>query len=117
MYKIGIAAAAYMDNGACVVAPLDDAAIRSGSRRVSRTKTLDGGVVVSDSGYADGDRTLVVRLNSTAALWDTLWRIFRYASGVIVSTHEGCYSANIRTISDQDSVISLEILINTKLSE
>lgn len=36
------------------------------TRRVSRTATLDGGVAISDGGYAAGDRTLVVAVDSAS---------------------------------------------------
>lgn len=35
-----------------------------GSRRVTRTKTLDGGVYVNDNGYTAGDKTITILLTT-----------------------------------------------------
>ena len=39
---------------------------RKGDRRISRTATLDGGVLIADLGFSDGDRTLsAIELDAT----------------------------------------------------
>ena len=46
--------------------------IRRFSRRVSRVATLDGGSVVTDSGYSDTDRTFIVTAQITETQRDNL---------------------------------------------
>ena len=48
-------------NGSLALRLADGSDIKSGARRVSRNATLDGGAVITDGGYSDADRTLVIR--------------------------------------------------------
>ena len=64
------------------------------TRRVSRVATLDGGVAVNDSGYAEGDRTIVAHWRpASAAREAAIERMVRIHSRVRVSTRHGCYLA------------------------
>jgi hypothetical protein len=116
MYKIGIASTTYLADGGRILTPLPDTDIRGGDRRVSRTKTLDGGVVITDSGFAHGDRTFKINVSPSATLWAFLWSLFQTASVLFVSTDEGCFSAVASDVRDQGDKIALEILVKQKLS-
>ena len=116
MQKIGIASKVYMADGGFLLTLLSDTQARSGSRRVSRTKTLDGGVVITDSGFAHGDRALRVSISSSASLWARLWTLFQTAVMITISIDEGCFSGAPDTIQDNGDRIVMNILIKEKIS-
>lgn len=64
------------------------------TRRVSRVATLDGGVAINDSGYAEGDRTIVAQWRPISK-WheDAIDRLVRIHGRLRVSTREGCFLA------------------------
>lgn len=116
--NIGISSQTYLSNGGAVVNPLPDSDLRRGERRVSRVKTLDGGVYITDSGFAHGDRTQKLYVaHRGQAMWNALWTIFRGAPAIYLSTEEGCFSAALANIADEGDKIVLEILLKEKLSE
>jgi len=61
-------------------------------RRVSRTKTLDGGVYISDSGVSVGDKniSIIIKQPSLTDI-DDLKTAFNLHSDFIVSTNDGAY--------------------------
>jgi len=63
------------------------------TRRFSKTRTLDGGVAVYDSGYSAGDLTFSIRFRKTLSLDATLKRLVEYYSQVVVSTRDGVFKA------------------------
>jgi len=88
------------------------------SRRVTRTATLDGGVSVSDRGFAYGDQTLVYRYKPESKEHDDrARRIVRLHATVTVATPEGVFEAAPRSleINNDENVFSL--LVIRKLSE
>jgi hypothetical protein len=116
MYRIGLASQIYLADGGFALKPSADSRIRSGSRRVNRTKTLDGGVVITDSGYADGDRTLDLYVISSATVWTQLWTIFKLATLVTVTTDDGAFSGAMEAINDNGDYIAIRILIKERIS-
>lgn len=73
--------------------------MRQASARVSKTKTLDGGVVVVHNGFVEGDRKLDIKaiLNKIEA--DILWDIFTTQTFVTVAIEEGVFNAVIRSLN------------------
>jgi hypothetical protein len=116
MNIIGISTTTVDTSGDVIIDPNANTKIKVNSRRVSRTKTLDGGVVITDGGYSDGDRTLEIRSNVTKALWDKIWTIFKTYPLVHVATEDGFYSAAIETAKYEDNEAVLTILVKAKLS-
>jgi hypothetical protein len=91
---------------------------RKGSRRVVRTATLDGGVAVSDLGYSDGDRDVEIQeAEATAAAVDFAKYIVENYGRVVVSTPDGAYEAAPDSYSLASGVLTLKVLIISKLSE
>jgi hypothetical protein len=116
-YRIGVASRTYDLDGAVMLVPLPgDTAIRAGERRVTRTKTLDGGCVITDGGVSAGDRTFDVVVQSDRTLWGLLWALFQAAQWVTVTTEESCFLAKLQRISEQDGKISMNILIKEDLT-
>jgi len=63
-------------------------------RRLSKTATLDGGVVVEDRGYTHGDRTFTVVAPTSIALRDALSYLTQSYSELVVSTAGGVFLAH-----------------------
>ena len=62
-------------------------------RRISRQKTLDGGVTVVDSGYAVGDKTLDVRWRiRSESEYLAVDRLVRLYPRLTASTRDGIYT-------------------------
>lgn len=116
MNIIGLASYSYLADGAVILPALPKTDIRKGERRTSRTKTLDGGVVITDSGYADGDRTFTIEVKSSLAMWNKVWAIFKSSTLLTVTTDDGCFSGAANSIKDDGNMIVIEILIKAKLS-
>ena len=114
--NIGLASYNYLANGGIILKLMPDSDIRGGERRVSRVKTLDGGVVITDSGFAHGDRTLRVSVYSSLSLWQKVWALFQGASLVVISNDDGCFTAALNNVVDQGDKIALEILLKEKIS-
>ena len=116
-YKIGLASRTYNTDGAMIINPLpQDTNVRDQMRRVSRTKTLDGGVVITDGGVSAGDRTFDIALASDNTKWGILQALFNNALWVTVSTDEACFLAKINNIAEADGKIRINILIKEKLT-
>ncbi|MBN1664834.1 MAG: hypothetical protein JW943_14635 [Deltaproteobacteria bacterium] len=116
-FIIGIASQQYDIDGAFIVSPSPEStSLRGGQRRITRTKTLDGGVVITDGGLSDGDRTLEIRIPMTRDLWLLLWALFSSAMWITVSTDEGCFLAKIETMTKAGAEIALTILVKEDLT-
>ncbi len=93
-YLIGLAARTYDPEGALVLPWRDGTNAGDLTRRVSRTRTLDGGVAVTDRGHAPGDRTVVVSfLGESQARIEWAKRLLRLHGNVTVSLPDGCFTA------------------------
>lgn|SRR5574343_198663 len=117
MRMIGLASQLMNESGDFVLSVLPNTQLRENTRRVQRRKTLDGGVVITDGGFAHGDRTLQVQIASTEALWAALWAFFQTALMVTVATEDGCYLAALEDMSERDGVIGIKILLQEIISE
>ena len=115
-YRSGLASSTYMEDGGFILTPLPNSDLRAAERRVSRVRTLDGGVVLNDSGFSHGDRTLRIRISSSRALWDRLWALFRTAATVTLSLDDGCYRGALSGITEAEGRIELNILVREKIS-
>lgn len=88
------------------------------SRRVSRVKTLDGGVAMLDMGYTDGDRSmrLVVRKDGP----DTLRRVSRLMSAyseAYLSARAGFFRVAIQSVNDlSEQEFAVSVLVIKKES-
>lgn len=61
-------------------------------RRVSRTATLDGGVSVYDTGYAAGDRDMIVKIpGASRDIADYMAHVVKTYTSIIVSTSESVF--------------------------
>lgn len=61
-------------------------------RRVSRTATLDGGVAVYDTGYAPGDRDLIIKVpRASREIADFLAYLVKTYNEITVTTAESAF--------------------------
>lgn len=88
------------------------------TRRVSRTATLDGGVVLTDSGFSHGDRTFNISVAGvTKALYDSLAHLQENYPEIIIATAEGMFTGAIQSLSQSRGTMRVSILINDKITE
>ena len=114
---IGIASELKMVDGAFILDVLPDSKTREGSRRVVSRKTLDGGVVIIDGGFAHGDRNVMVSIESSEELWAKLWPFFQTVLSVTVSLEDGCFLGALDSVSENSGVIVMRVLLKEKISE
>jgi len=74
--------------------------------RVTRTATLDGGVVITHQGWSDGDRTLqIVARDMSLDDRDTLRTMVQNQTEFVLSCRHGCYRGAIDSARlDRDPV-------------
>ena len=69
---------------------LNDINTATAKRRLSKVKTLDGGVFIDDSGYAVGDNDInVTVVNPSESLYQKLKNIFVYHGYVYITSIDG----------------------------
>lgn len=87
------------------------------SRRSSKSKTLDGGVSVYDTGFSQGDREFKVTLiNPTAELVDRLASLMELYSTFRVTCIKGAFTAGLSSLDESSSKINFTISIESKVS-
>jgi len=90
---------------------------RQGARRVSRTATLDGGVVITDTGHSDGDRDIVIEVpDASITCVDFARYIVENYSLVTVAAEDGAYEAVPESYSVDKGTLEIKLLIKQKLS-
>lgn len=87
------------------------------TRRVSRTATLDGGVVIDDRGYTDSDKTLeIVIANIKLVDHQAFTRMLKAYTQLVVSASEGCFLCAPSVYTTQQSNGFLTLLVIARLS-
>ena len=109
---IVISAPIYDPNGVVRIQDAPNSDLDSVRRRVSRAKTLDGGVVVNDGGFAHGDRDLRVTWRpKSSAEYDAVQRLVRLYPQLIVSTREGVFRCSPATLETRSGEATLSLLV------
>lgn len=89
------------------------------TRRVSRTKTLDGGCVIVDGGFSDSDRTLNIHVDYTAAILTKIQYLHENNTLIHIAIDDNFYSgvisSKVLTRGTQE-IIKIQILIKEKLN-
>ncbi len=86
-------------------------------RRSSKSKTLDGGVSVYDTGFSQGDREFIVSLNSPSeALVNQIATLIELHSTFRVSCIKGAFTAGLNSLSETSSKVTFTISIQSKVS-
>jgi hypothetical protein len=98
--------------GHIALRPLPGSDLGSITRRVSRQKTLDGGVVVNDGGFAHGDRTLGVRFKPRSeAEYESVARLVRLYPEIVVSKRDGVFRAAVQSLNLRNGEADLILLV------
>jgi len=87
---------------------------KENTARISRIKTLDGGVYITNSGVSDGDRTLNVSAKITEAQAIILWHIFETYTFIYAAISDGVFYAAISGMAIKNGVLEMTILIKSK---
>lgn len=78
--------------------------IKTVSRRITRTPTLDGLSIITDNGYTASDRILSIVLNpnSSRVHQKRLKDMIKLHKEIIICTHEGVFTGSISEYSETD---------------
>jgi len=114
---VSITTSTPMTNGKLLIKKYKlNAQVKNGTARISKVKTLDGGVSVSHNGFTDGDRKIDISAMLSKSNADTLWDMFTGQTFVTVAIDDGVYNAVIKTVNIKDTV-KIIIEFESKLSE
>jgi len=107
-----------VDNaGTIVFSESPETLLREPAARVTRKKTLDGGVYIDHSGVVDGDRTFTLSIASiTDSQHTTIVYLQRNYTSVRVSCRKGVFKGTIEKIRMVDGRADITILVEEKLT-
>lgn len=111
---IAITALTQSTTRAIVLQASDKSRLMENTARISRTKTLDGGVSVTHSGYADGDRTLRIRGQVTQDEADVLDDIHRNETFVRVAFFDGVFIAAMDRLNTDNGELDMSMIIKER---
>ena len=86
------------------------------SRRVSRTKTLDGGYAIHDGGHAMSDRDIRLQWRSDATADAAVERLVRLYGQVTLSQRDGCYLVALQAYRPGQPYATLNLLVLERLA-
>lgn len=98
-------------SGALVLDELPRSKMYDGRARVSRSATLDGGVVIDHQGYVAGDRIISLKVELSQTDEATLKTLFENETLIYVATVDGFFSAAIESLSGNGGVLDVTILL------
>lgn len=113
---ISISTLTQNSSGSVVLHESPESSFEDMSARISRTKTLDGGVTITHSGFSHGDRTFTILAEVTEAEADVLKTIHQTETMVWISCKEGFFSGVIDFLETDSGSLNMSILIKEKLS-
>jgi len=114
---IAVCAPTYDLTSPVELTPLTESTLQDISRRVSRTKTLDMNVSITDNGFSHGDRTLKISANVSEEKASVLYLMVQTYSLLTFSIEEGVFSGAVESYKNDNGKINMAVLIKEKLSE
>ena len=110
--RVGLSTLTFDLDGHVEIDAMESSDVDSIERRITRVKTLDGGVSVRDGGYADGDRTVAISwLIRDAKQFDAVQYLVKHYSQLRLSMRSGCYLCAPRRLSRSGTEGRLDILL------
>ena len=100
--------------GSVIIHELSSSDLKEKTSRVSRTKTLDGGVYINHSGFAHGDRTLSIKARLSSTQSAILTSIYESETFVLMSIPDGLYLGVIESMNDNNGDLSMSLMIKQK---
>lgn len=87
-------------------------------RRNNRIATLDGGAAIPDFGYSEADRTFDIRwIARSKSAVETVRRLAKSYSRLIVSTEEGCYLGAPGPFNLSNGEAQFQIMVEKRLDQ
>jgi len=97
-----------------IIKELKTSDLHSTTARVSRAKTLDGGVSITHSGTTDGDRTLKIKAKITKTQSDALWAIYNNDTFIQIAFSDGVFYGVIENFKTNNGNLDMTILIKER---
>jgi len=98
--------------GVCLSLSVSSIPKRENTRRLSRSATLDGGSVITDSGYSDSDRTYEFEINNVSqTVSAALWNFFKTESLINMTCPEGFFTGYIERMSIEGESVSISFMV------
>ena len=82
--------------------------------RISRTKTLDGGVYIKHGGFSHGDRTLYIQGFITEDQESTINYMFENYTAFLISMRDGLFYCSVASFTAENGVLDLTIYIESE---
>lgn len=116
---VGLSTPTYDTSGALLIHEhKPETKLSEPAARVSRKKTLDGGVHIEHSGISDGDRNIVVAFRDPSTTdYDRLQHIYRNYTSITVACREGVFKGTIEKMPMRGNTVYVHILPEEKLSD
>lgn len=109
---IGLSTKEYHPSGALLLAEISNSTkTRDFTRRISKVKTLDGGVAVTDFGYAVGDRTMTVAVRTDQALFELLVMLGQLTGSFVLTNEDGAYSVYLTDFSFVNGIVTIQLTV------
>jgi len=88
--------------------------IKKYNPRVSRSPTLDGGAIIENLGYSDGDREIRILSNVDSDIETRLQSMVRDELFLVVSTRDGVFYGAINDMAVDRGSLNLKILVQER---
>ena len=102
-------------DGAFIFDDLPHTALKSGERRLSRRRTLDGSAVITDMGFSHADRTFSIKAQVSEADETALFKLFQTESSWHLSSKEGYFSGSVQSVSFEHGSMTMVFFVSSKI--
>jgi len=102
-------------DGAIVIIIDPSSELSNTTRRVNRVKTLDGGVSINDTGFAEGDRELKIKAQLSSSEVEQIRRLQQLYPLLSVSIKDGVFEGTINQISESPPITNINFLVKGRL--
>ena len=110
MYQIGLSARVFDPEGAMTIPWREGTEAGSLRRRLTRARTLDGGVAVTNRGFTDADRTLTLSLaGQPEAMVERARRMLRLHGTITVTHRDGAFTGAPSEYNDRRQELTVLI--------
>ena len=116
--NVSITAPLFDLDGHVWLTDVDAGGLAGFERRNNRIPTLDGLAAIPDFGYSDSDRTFDIRWPARdQATVDTIRRLAKTYSRLIVATEEGCFIGAPGPFALSNGEAQIQILVEKRIDE
>jgi len=115
MMIISLCSRVFDPDGSMVINIDPSSDLGSTTRRVNRVKTLDGGVSINDTGFAEGDRELKIKAQLSNSQIAQIRRLQQLYPLLSVSSSVGVFEGVINQISESPPVTNINFLVKARL--